>query len=150
MDPRLALLVIWLCLGALSRNQLLVSASALLIVAYVTGLHGVFGYLEKQGLELGVLLLTVSVLAPLASGRLGWSEISGAFRGAAGLTAVAAGAVAAVLTRQGVTVLRTHPEVVVGLTVGTLVGAAAFRGVPAGPLVAAGLVAVVWRVLSIR
>ncbi|MEW6308799.1 MAG: DUF441 domain-containing protein [Bacillota bacterium] len=150
MDPRLALLVIWLCLGALSRNQLLVSASALLIVAYVTGLPGVFGYLEKQGLELGVLLLTVSVLAPLASGRLGWSEISGAFRGAAGLTAVAAGAVAAVLTRQGVTVLRTHPEVVVGLTVGTLVGAAAFRGVPAGPLVAAGLVAVVWRVLSIR
>lgn len=41
---------------------------------------------------------------------------------------------------RGVTLMSSQPSLVAGLLVGTVLGVALFRGVPVGPLIAAGLV----------
>lgn len=43
----------------------------------------------------------------------------------------------------GVTLMGSQPQLVAGLLVGTVLGAALFRGVPVGPLIAAGLVSLI-------
>ena len=44
--------------------------------------------------------------------------------------------------------LTSQPQVMVGLMVGTILGVAFFRGVPVGPLIAAGMVALVMGLLG--
>ena len=44
------------------------------------------------------------------------------------------------LNGRGVTLMSSQPGIVAGLLVGTVLGVALFRGVPVGPLIAAGLV----------
>lgn len=83
------------------------------------------------------------MLAPFSLGRVGLSDILGAFRGMPGLAAIAGGAIAAFVCGQGVTLLAARPEVTVGLLLGTLVGVALLRGVPVGPLAAAGVTALI-------
>ncbi|MDI7507198.1 DUF441 family protein, partial [Cronobacter dublinensis] len=41
---------------------------------------------------------------------------------------------------KGVALMGSQPSIVAGLLVGTVLGVALFRGVPVGPLIAAGLV----------
>ncbi|BDY95248.1 hypothetical protein MUTS15_39050 [Escherichia coli] len=44
---------------------------------------------------------------------------------------------------RGVTLMGSQPQLVAGLLVGTVLGVALFRGVPVGPLIAAGLVSLI-------
>ncbi|NUA46865.1 hypothetical protein HAT94_00064 [Dickeya solani] len=55
------------------------------------------------------------------------------------LLAVAIGVAVSWLGGRGVTLMSNQPSVVAGLLVGTVMGVALFRGVPVGPLIAAGL-----------
>lgn len=134
--------------GVLGRNALLIKAASLLLVISVMGWSKALAMFESDGIELGILVLTAAVLAPLATGNTGLYEVRSIFRSKAGLASLVAGGFAAVLTGQGVNLLRTMPETVVGLALGSVLGAAFFRGIPAGPLVAAGLAAVLLKVLG--
>jgi uncharacterized membrane protein (DUF441 family) len=148
MSAQTAILLLVMFVGALSRNQLLVRASCILLAVNMLGWTPALDFLEREGLDLGILLLTVAVLSPLASGHTGLHELATTFLSPSGAAALAAGALAAVLTGQGVTLLRTRPEVVMGLACGSIFGAAFLGGVPAGPLVAAGFAAVLLRALG--
>lgn len=44
---------------------------------------------------------------------------------------------------RGITLMGNQPQLVAGLLVGTVLGVALFRGVPVGPLIAAGLVSLI-------
>jgi len=136
-----------LALGVLSRNNLLISASGMLLLFLFSGYLPAVSFFEEKGVELGILILTVSVLAPLASGSAGLADIRSLVTGRGGLAAVIAGMLAAYLTGQGVSILRLQPEIVMGLAIGSILGTAFLGGVPAGPLVAAGFASVLLRVL---
>ena len=58
---------------------------------------------------------------------------------AAGAAALASGAAFRLHVDQGVPALRTYPEMAIGLIVGSVLGATLLRGVPTGPLIAAGV-----------
>jgi uncharacterized membrane protein (DUF441 family) len=53
--------------------------------------------------------------------------------------AVLVGIGVAWLGGRGVVLMGNSPQIVAGLLMGTLIGVAFFRGVPVGPLIAAGL-----------
>ena len=55
------------------------------------------------------------------------------------LVAVAIGLFVAWLGGRGVTLMSHQPNVVAGLLIGTIAGVALLRGVPVGPLIAAGI-----------
>lgn len=142
MDSGLWVLILILAVGIASGNRLLSGSAALLLTFHFTGLQTANHWLETSGVEAGILLLTVAVLAPFASGRMGTAELIDSLRGAPGISLVIAGAAAAYLTGRGVTLLHGNPQMVMGLALGSILGTAIFKGIPAGPLVAAGLAAV--------
>lgn len=55
------------------------------------------------------------------------------------LLAIAVGMFVSWLGGRGITLMNSQPTVVGGLLIGTIIGVSLFRGVPVGPLIAAGL-----------
>ena len=111
-----------------------------LIIIRVTPLSVFFPWVEKQGLSIGIIILTISVMAPIASGALPASTLLNSFANWKSLVAIAVGVFVSWLGGRGVTLMGSQPHLVAGLLIGTVLGVALFRGVPVGPLIAAGLV----------
>jgi len=134
---------ILLVLGGLSlfvhNTAVTISVAALLIIK-LTPLSHFFPYIEKQGLTLGIIILTIGVMSPLVSGSLPASTLLKSFLDWKSLLAIVVGIVVSWLGGRGVTLMSSQPTIVGGLLIGTIIGVSLFRGVPVGPLIAAGLV----------
>lgn len=141
-------LLLILVAGLLGSNELVSVSAAVMLVLQAIGYRDVFGFLEDHGVDLGVVFLLLGLLLPFATERLGLAETMSSLVKPAGLIAVAVGALAAHLAARGVSMLRVHPEVLVGLIVGSVVGVQFLRGIPAGPLVAAGIAAMLYRLIQ--
>ncbi len=140
------LLILWI--GLLARNRLVAAAATLLLVVRLANLTGTLRFLAERSLDLGLILLTVAVLAPLALGRLSLADLGRLFLSLPGWLAIVGGAVATCVNGQGLGLLRDRPEVIGGLLVGTIIGVVAFRGIPVGPLAAAGMTALLLRLFG--
>lgn len=114
-------------------------AMLFLLVVRITPLNNFFPWIEKYGLSIGILILTVGVMAPIASGKISPHEVVNAFFNWKSLLAIVIGILVSWLGSRGVSLMSNQPSTVAGLLVGTVIGVAAFRGVPVGPLIAAGL-----------
>lgn len=139
-DSTLLILLALAALGFISHNTTVAISVLVLIVIRMTPLQQAFPWIEKQGLTLGIIILTVAVLAPIASGTLPASTLFHAFLNWKSLVAIAVGIFVSWLGGRGITLMSGQPTIVAGLLVGTVLGVALFRGVPVGPLIAAGLV----------
>ncbi len=82
------------------------------------------------------------VLSPIASGKLSGESILKSFVSWKSLLAIAVGLLVAWLGGRGVKLMSNQPDVVAGLLIGTVAGVALLRGVPVGPLIAAGILSV--------
>ncbi len=137
------LMAVVLLLGILCRNQLLTAAAAGLLCLSAARLGRQAQGLQPLFLEMGVLCLIFALLLPLIAGQIGFRTIGRAMFSLNGLTALVIGIWATVLGRLGVGLLKLQPEVMLGITFGSVIGTAFFAGIPVGPLVAAGLVATI-------
>ncbi|TYO93795.1 DUF441 domain-containing protein [Desulfallas thermosapovorans] len=142
------LLLVIILLGIAGHNYVVaVAAGALLALRLLHG-EALFPVLEKHALNVGIGVITLAILIPFASGGIGWPEIYRTLASPAGLVALVTGVFVAYLGARGVGYLTVEPQVMVGLMVGTIIGVAFFRGVPVGPLIAAGMVALVMGLLG--
>ncbi|WP_373239050.1 DUF441 domain-containing protein [Kluyvera ascorbata] len=139
-DSTLLLLLCLAALGFISNNSTVAVSILVLIILRSTPLSAFFPWVEKQGLSIGIIILTISVMAPIASGTLPASTLIHTFANWKSLVAIGVGVLVSWLGGRGVTLMETQPHLVAGLLVGTVLGVALFRGVPVGPLIAAGLV----------
>lgn len=139
-DMTLVILLALAALGFVSHNTAVAVSILILIIVRVTPLNNFFPWIEKQGLMVGIIILTVGVMAPIASGSLPPSTLFQSFLNWKSLLAVAVGVFVSWLGGRGVSLMNSQPGIVAGLLVGTVLGVALFRGVPVGPLIAAGLV----------
>jgi uncharacterized membrane protein (DUF441 family) len=142
MGSERVILLTLMALGVAARNALIVASAGIVLIMQVLGLNRFFPALEKRGLEAGLIFLLMAVLVPFATGEIGWTEIRGSFTSWTGLASIAGGVIAAVLSGYGVSLLQVKPEVIVGMVVGTMIGVILFKGIPVGPLAAAGFTAV--------
>lgn len=147
MGSERVILLVLMVLGVAARNSLIVASAGVVLILHVLRLHHFFPLLERRGLEAGLIFLLMAVLVPFATGEVGWREIRESFTSWSGLAAVAGGLIAAVLSGYGVSLLQVRPEVVVGMVVGTIIGVVLFKGIPVGPLAAAGFTAVLLALL---
>ena len=134
-DVTLLILLGLAALGFVSHNTTVAVSILVLIIVRVTPLNTFFPWIEKQGLTVGIIILTIGVMAPIASGTLPPSTLIHSFVNWKSLVAIAVGVFVSWLGGQ--------PQLVAGLLVGTVLGVALFRGVPVGPLIAAGLVSLI-------
>ncbi len=142
-------LLIILGLGILGHNHLIIEASVILLVLKVIGLGDVFPFLDEHGLDLGLLFLVIAIFVPFAYGRVKLVEALKMMISWGGFLALAGGAIAAYLGAQGIELLKDKPDVNVGLMVGTIIGCYLLRGVPMGPLAAAGVTALFFRIFRL-
>lgn len=139
LDLNLIVLLILLACGIFSHNTAVTIAAGVLIVFRITPLNEFFPYLQAHGLNIGIIILTIGVLTPIASGKISGEAIIQSFMSWKSLVAIAIGLFVAWLGGRGVTLMTNQPNVVAGLLIGTIAGVALLRGVPVGPLIAAGL-----------
>ena len=130
-------------LGIISSNNTITIAMLVLLLLRVLGLQQTFPWLEKYGLTIGIIILTIGVMTPLASGRISLQMIGQSFLHWKSLAAIGIGILVAYLGGRGVVLMGSQPTVVAGLLIGTIIGVAFFKGVPVGPLIAAGILSLV-------
>lgn len=139
LDLNLIVLLVLLACGIFSHNSAVTIAAAVLIVLKITPLSSLLPYVQAHGLNIGIIILTIGVLTPIASGKISGESILKSFLSWKSLLAIAIGVFVAWLGRRGVKLMSTQPDVVAGLLLGTVAGVAVLRGVPVGPLIAAGI-----------
>ena len=120
------------------RNSAVTIAMLALLLIRVTGFQQAFPWLEKYGLTLGIIILTIGVMSPLASGKMSLQTIGESFLNWKSLLAIAVGMLVAYLGGRGhADGNQSHRGCGSSRWHGAWV--ALFRGVPVGPLIAAGL-----------
>lgn len=139
LDLNLIVLLILLACGIFSHNSAVSIAAGVLIVFRITPLNEFFPYLQQHGLNIGIIILTIGVLTPIASGKIPGDAILKSFLSWKSLLAIAIGLLVAWLGGRGVKLMSNQPDIVAGLLIGTVAGVAVLRGVPVGPLIAAGI-----------
>ncbi|KAA8999969.1 DUF441 domain-containing protein [Affinibrenneria salicis] len=139
LDPTLLILLGLAALGIISHNMTVTLAILFLLAIRITPLNQYFPWVEKYGLTIGIVILTVGVMAPIASGKITASDVIHSFLHWKSLLAILIGIGVSWLGGRGVALMSNQPAVVAGLLIGTVMGVALFRGVPVGPLIAAGL-----------
>nr|WP_094096055.1 DUF441 domain-containing protein [Paenibacillus physcomitrellae] len=139
MDVTALLLLALAALGIFSSNMPITVAILVLLFLRVTKLHAAFPFLEKYGLTIGILILTIGVMTPLASGKIPLDSVWQSFLNWKSLLAIAVGMLVAYLGGRGASLMAGQPIIVTGLLIGTVLGVAFFKGVPVGPLIAAGI-----------
>ncbi len=129
-DVTLRILLGLAALGFISHNTTVAVSILVLIIVRVTPLSTLFPWIEKQGLSIGIIILTIGVMAPIASGTLPPSTLIHSFLNWKSRVAIAVGVIVSWLGGRGVTLMGSQPQLVAGLLVGTVLGVALFRGVP--------------------
>ena len=148
-SPPELILIVLLFLGIFGRSNLLVtSACILLSLRYFSLDHIVLPVLEKRGLEIGLLLLMLHILSPIATEKLTKDDLY-SVASLKGFFALAAGALATKLNGDGLNLMNTNPEIIFGMTVGTVLGILFMRGTPCGPVMAAAVTAVFLQIIHL-
>lgn len=139
LDLNLIVLLVLVACGIFSHNSAVTIAAAVLIVFKITPLSEFFPLLQQHGLNIGIVILTIGVLTPIASGKIPGEAILKSFLSWKSLLAIAIGVFVAWLGGRGVKLMTHQPNIVAGLLIGTVAGVALLRRVPVGPLIAAGV-----------
>ncbi|MCX7132100.1 DUF441 domain-containing protein [Aeromonas sp.] len=134
-------------LGWFSHNNAITWSMLFLLMIKLTPLNQFFPYIEKNGLNLGIIILTIGVMAPLASEKISSDLILNSFLSWKSILAIVVGLFVSWVGAGGVSLMKSQPDVVAGLLIGTLMGVALLKGVPVGPLIAAGLLSMVYKVV---
>lgn len=125
-------------LGVLSNNNTLTISATILLLVQQTALAKYLPFIEKNGIGVGIIILTIGVLAPLVSGKVPLPPMR-ELLSIKMLMAIAIGVFVAWLGARGVPVMGNQPVLMVGLILGTIAGVAFIGGIPVGPLIAAGM-----------
>jgi uncharacterized membrane protein (DUF441 family) len=135
------LLVILIIIGLIGRSPIITTAACVLLVVKLINLDRFLPSLERRGLELGLLFLTIGVLVPFASERISYKDVLSVFTTWPGIIALTGGAIATYMNGKGLELLKIDPQLIVGLVIGSIFGILFMRGIPVGPLMAAGITA---------
>lgn len=138
-QPTLFLLLL-LIIGIIAKNQTLVIAIAVLLGMKVTGLDGkLYPFLQVKGINIGVIVITIAVLVPIATGEIGFKQLSEAIKSPFAWIALGSGIFVAIIAKYGIDLLSSDPHITAALVFGTILAVVLFKGIAVGPLIAAGI-----------
>ncbi|WP_338470480.1 DUF441 domain-containing protein [Niallia sp. XMNu-256] len=142
-------LLLLLVIGLVAKNQSLTIAVVFLMILKLSGLDSkVFSVIQTKGINWGVTVITIAVLAPIASGDIGFKDLLGAFKSSYAWIALISGIAVALLAKGGVTLLAKDPHITTALVLGTIISVALFKGVAVGPLIGAGIAYLAMKIMQ--
>jgi uncharacterized membrane protein (DUF441 family) len=140
ISQSLLFLALLLSIGLIAKNKSLIIAVSVLILLKVIGVETkAFTQIQSKGIDWGVTVITIAVLAPIASGDIGFKDLGGAFKSPFAWIALVSGIVVALLAKGGVILLAKDPHITTALVLGTILAVSLFKGVAVGPLIGAGI-----------
>jgi uncharacterized membrane protein (DUF441 family) len=143
-------LVIILLLGIIGKNQSITIAAYVLLGIKVLQLDDkLFPFLASKGMNIGITVLTIAVLVPIASGEIGFKDLYASVKSYYAWVALAAGILVAILGKYGVNLMASDPQVTVALVVGTILAVVLLNGVAVGPLIGAGITYMVLQIIGL-
>ncbi|MEK3721648.1 DUF441 domain-containing protein [Paenibacillus sp. FSL H8-0034] len=142
------LLVALIIIGLIGRSNIITTAACVLLIIKLVSLDRYLPTIERRGLELGLLFLTMGVLVPFASEKISFKDVASMFTTWPGILALLGGAIATYMNGKGLSLLKIDPQLIVGLVIGSIFGIIFLRGIPVGPLMAAGITAFLLKVFT--
>lgn len=139
-------LVTLILIGLISRSSIITTAACILLIVKLVHLERYLPTIERRGLEFGLLFLTIAVLVPFAAERITTHDLWSALSSWPGMMALAGGAIATSMNGKGLELLKNDPQMIVGLVAGSIIGIVLLRGIPVGPLMAAGITALLLQI----
>ena len=150
-----------LLVGAITQNKSIVYATIFVLILKVLfnitesyklkgiDIQNFMIQFRKEGINWGVLVITVAILIPIATGEIGFSHLLNAFKSPIGWAAIISGISVSILSSKGVGLLSGQPEITVALVIGTIMGVIFFKGIAAGPVIASGITFCILRVIEL-
>ncbi len=142
-------LLMILVLSVIGNNHSVSIAALVLLLIKLLGFETWFPMIENHGISVGITILTLAVLTPIAQGRISITNMLEAFKTPIGIVAIIIGIWVAWVASQGVPFMRGTPEAVTALVLGTIIGVCFFQGLAVGPLIAGGMVSLVISLLGL-
>lgn len=126
-------------------NSVAVAVGILLLIKLAHAENAVFPMLQKEGVFWGLVLLIAAILVPIARGEFNYRHIGGIFTSWLGITALVLSLLTTYLSGLGLNFLtvQQHSDVMLALILGAVFAAAFMGGVPVGPLITSGVLAVI-------
>lgn len=140
MGQEYIIMLLILAISIIGHNMSVAYAAGFVLAIKLLGLTQLLDKLGSHGLNIGIIILTAAILVPIADGRITLAVILDAFKSPAGVVAIITGIGVAIAGGAGVGYMQTTPEIVSALIIGTIAGVFFFKGIPVGPLIAAGVV----------
>lgn len=142
-------LIIITLLGFLARSRVLVLAGFTLLIVNEFKFTKIIEFFSNKGIDIGLTFLLLAILSPLIINTLEWEDIKNTFLVWRGLVAILAGLLATRFNGMGLELLSISPQLIVGIIIGSLIGISLFGGIPVGPLMAAGIAAILIKAIEL-
>ncbi|ETD71150.1 membrane protein [Pelistega indica] len=147
-DSVAGLLLVLIALGVISHNNAITISACVLLIMQQTALSVYVPWIARNGLSIGIIILTIGVLSPLVSGKVQLPPILELVTNWKLILAIVVGIFVAWLGGKGVSLMTLQPTLITGLIIGTVIGVTFFKGIPVGPLIAAGVLALLLNVVE--
>lgn len=143
-------LLLLLLIALVAKNNSLIIAVAVLFVIKLLGAGDkLFPLLQSKGINWGVIVITIAVLAPIATGEIGFKQLYEALKSSYAWIALGSGIAVALIAKNGLTLLTEDPHITAALVLGTILAVSLFKGVAVGPLIGAGIAYLVMQAVKI-
>lgn len=124
-------------------NSVAIATCILLILKLLNIDKYTFPYIENHGMFVGLVLLIAAILIPIANGKITAINIRSVFTSWVGIAALIVSLFTTYLSGLGLQYLTVqgHGDIMPSLILGAVIAAAFLGGVPVGPLITSGMLA---------
>lgn len=150
MEALIILTIILLIAVIGKANSVAVAACGLIMIKLVRADKYLFPIIEKSGMFLGITILTAAILIPIARGDITYQTITKSVISWTGMAALVVSLITTYLSGIGLRFLtvENHSDIMPALILGAVLAAGFLGGVPVGPLITSGILALVVKVFS--
>ena len=149
MSPTIILLLILAAAIFGKANSVAIATCALLMLKLLGLDRYVYPTLQKSGMTWGLTLLIAAIMIPIANGTITSINVKNVFTSWIGITALVLSFLTTYLSGQGVNYLTVqgHSDIMPAMIIGAVAAASFLGGVPVGPLITSGILAVFVKVI---
>lgn len=149
MNPNIILLLILAASIFGKANSVAIATCALLMLKLIGLDKYVYPTLQKSGMTWGLILLIAAIMIPIANGTITSVNIKSVFTSWIGITALVLSFLTTYLSGQGLNYLTVqgHSDIMPAMIIGAIGAASFLGGVPVGPLITSGILAVFVKVI---
>lgn len=143
MESNIILLAILIVAVLGKANSVAIATCILLLIKLLNIEKYLFPTIEKSGVTCGLVILIAAILIPIASGKITLANIKNIFTSPIGIAALFLSLFTTYLSGLGLKYLTVqgHGDVMPAMILGAVFAAAFLGGVPVGPLITSGILA---------